>query len=73
MLCFALRRRHTHAHTLTGGNLVFLLLRQQEFTLQAVGVKSDSVPKPMIKFISGLVVQYVFCVYVCVCVCAIES
>ena len=38
MLCFALRRRHTHAHTLTGGNLVFLLLRQQELAPVVVWV-----------------------------------
>jgi hypothetical protein len=40
-----------------GGNLVFLLLRQQEFTLQAVVCKSDTVPKAFVKFVGSCALE----------------
>mmetsp|Transcript_20252 Transcript_20252/g.34585 ORF Transcript_20252/g.34585 Transcript_20252/m.34585 type:complete len:571 (+) Transcript_20252:27-1739(+) len=49
----ALIRARVHS-VRAAGNLVFVLLRQREFTLQAVGVKSDSFPKAAVKFVQGL-------------------
>lgn len=45
------------------GNAAFLVLRQNMNTLQAVAFKSDQTPKPMLKFMGGVVNESIVDIY----------